>query len=204
MEEKPGHRHTILFIPHSLNRICRNLMVLDIVIWVTWWFAPYGARAFAPPNDRYLMLAGVFFLVLILFFFMIRNWGYVQAYSDHVKVVVPFYHIKIPYRYIDNVRMTEFRRLFDYKELSWANKRFLQPYFKDTVATLHLKKYPQSYTVLRFFLPHYLFIPHETGFLFLIKDYLRFNTEVDSRLVAYRDKALAKATRKSAFIFDEE
>jgi hypothetical protein len=203
MDERPGQRHTILFIPHSINRIWRTFMLLDIVIWATWWFAPYGASAFAPPNDRYLLLAGVFFFVIVLFFFMIRNWGYVQAYPNYVKVVVPFYNLKISYRFIESVRMTEFRRLFVYKELSWGNKRFLRPYFKETVATLHLKKYPQSYTVLRFFLPHYLFIPHEMGFLFLIRDYLRFNTEVDSRLVAYRDKALAKATRKNAFIFDE-
>lgn len=61
MDEKPGKRHTILFIPHSINRILRNLLVLDIVIWVTWWFAPYGALSFAPPNDNYMLLAGVFF-----------------------------------------------------------------------------------------------------------------------------------------------
>jgi hypothetical protein len=174
MDERPGQRHTILFIPHSINRIWRTFMLLDIVIWATWWFAPYGASAFAPPNDRYLLLAGVFFFVIVLFFFMIRNWGYVQAYPNYVKVVVPFYNLKISYRFIESVRMTEFRRLFVYKELSWGNKRFLRPYFKETVATL-----------------------------FLIRDYLRFNTEVDSRLVAYRDKALAKATRKNAFIFDE-
>jgi hypothetical protein len=204
MAKKPGFRHTILFIPHSMNRIWRTLMLLDVVIWVTWWFAPYGARVFTPPNDRYLLLAGTFILVLILFFFMIRNWGYVQAHTTYVKVVVPFYQLNIPYKYIEGVRMTEFRRLFDYSEMSWVDKRFLRPYFRETVATLHLKKFPKSYTVLKFFLPNYLFIPHEVGFLFLIKNYLMFNTEVDSRLVAYRDRAHAKATKTKAFIFDEE
>jgi len=201
MSGRRGFRHTILFIPHSMNRIWRNLLLLDVVIWVTWWFAPYGARAFAPPNDRYLVIFGSIILVLIVFFFMIRNWGYVQANPDHVKIIVPFYQLKIPYKNIEHVRMTEFRRLFNYKELSWADKRFLQPYFKETVATLHLKKFPKPYVIIRIFLPRYLFIPHEEGFLFLVKDYLMLNTEVDSHLIEYRDRQ--DAEKMNAFILDE-
>jgi hypothetical protein len=94
MDEKPGFRHSILFIPHSINRIWRNLLLLDIVIWVSWWFAPYGARIFAPPNDIYLFILGIFVLFVIWFFFLIRHWGYVQALTTHVKVVVPFFHLK--------------------------------------------------------------------------------------------------------------
>jgi len=192
MDERPGFKHAILFIPHSINRIWRNLLLLDIVIWVSWWFAPYGAAIFAPPNDIYLMSFGMFVLLLILFLVMIRNWGYVQALPTHVKIVVPFFQLRIPYKYIDNVRMMEFRQLFNYRELNWADKRFLQPYFRETVATLHLKKFPKPFYLLRIFIPNYLFLPHETGFLFLIEDYLRFNNEVDSRLVAYRDRRRAK------------
>jgi hypothetical protein len=202
MDERPGTKHAILFIPHSINRIWRNLMLLDLVIWVSWWFAPYGAPIFAPPNDKYLMILGVFVIVLILFFVMIRNWGYVQALPTHVKVAVPFFHLKIPYKYVDNVRMTEFRQLFNYRELNWADKRFLQPYFRETVATLHLKKFPKPFYILRIFIPKYLFLPHEAGFLFLIKDFLRLNTEVDSRLAAYRDRRRAKVAATNAFNTD--
>ncbi len=200
MDDRPGFKHPILFIPHSINRIWRNLLLLDIVIWISWWFAPYGAPVFMPPNDIYLMYSGVFGLVLILFFLMIRNWGYVQALPTHVKVAVPFYHLKIPYKYVDNVRMIEFRQLFNYRELNWADKRFLQPYFRETVATLHLRKFPTSFYILRIFIPRYLFLPHEAGFLFLIKDYLRFNTEVDSRLVAYRDRRRVNAADSKGFV----
>jgi hypothetical protein len=198
MDERPGTKHAILFIPHSINRIWRNLLLLDIVIWVSWWFAPYGAVFFMPPNDIYLMYFGVFGLVLILFLVMIRNWGYVQALPTCVKVAMPFFHLKIPYKYVDNVRMMEFRQLFDYRELNWSDKRFLQPYFRETVATLHLKKFPKPFFILRIFVPNYLFLPQETGFLFLIEDYLGFNTEVDSRLVAYRDRRRAKIAATKA------
>lgn len=197
MDDGPGTKHAIFFIPHSINRIWRNLLLLDIVIWVSWWFAPYGAAFFAPPNDIYLMYFGMLVLMLILFLVMIRNWGYVQALPTHVKVAVPFFHLKIPYKYIDNVRMIEFRQLFNYRELNWADKRFLQPYFRETVATLHLKKFPKPFYLLRVFIPNYLFLPYEAGFLFLIKDYLRFNTEVDSRLIAYQDRRRAKLAAKS-------
>jgi hypothetical protein len=184
--EKHGQKHRILFIPHSLNRLWRYLMFLDIVIWVVWWFAP-DDPIFAPPRDEYLFYAGIAVLILMLFFFLIRRWGYVQARYDHVRIVVPFYRLKIPYSRIKTVRMEEFRKLFKYRKLKWADKRFLKPYFWKTVATLHLDKYPKSIRVIRFFMPNHMILPKKAGFLFLLKDYMAFVTEVDSRLNVYRD-----------------
>lgn len=178
----PTLKHRIIFIPHSLNRVWRNLLLLDVVLWVTFWFAPYTNSFFSPPlRDLYLLYAAVLCLGLMLLFFLIRNWGSVQAREDHVRVVVPFYRLKIPYDLIKDVRMTEFRKIFDFKTLSWANKRFLRYYRKKVVATLHLKYYPKSLG-MRIFIPKYFFLPKEAGFLFLIKDYMTFNTQVDSRL----------------------
>lgn len=186
--ERPGKKHRILFISQSINRIWRNLLLIDIILWIVWWFAPYGNPIFAPPNDIYIMYAGVVVLLLMLFFFLIRKWGYVQAKAKHVLVVVPFFRLRIPYKHIESVRMTEFKKLFKYRGLSWANKRFLRPYFRKTVATLHLNGYPLPYSLIRFFLPTHMILPRDTGFIFPIKDFLKFNTEVDSRLTIQRDQ----------------
>lgn len=184
--EKPGKKHKLLFIPHSINRIWRNLLLLDIVLFVLWWFAPYGDIFFGPDWDNYAYLyPGIVVLILMLFFLMIRNWGYIQARPNHVLIRIPFFRVKVPYNIINHVRMTEFRTLFTYRNLNWADKRFLRPYFKNTVATLHLKRYPKGSGILRTF-ASYLFLPNEPGFLFLIRDYVGFNTEVDSRMGAQK------------------
>lgn len=180
--EKPGKKHKLMFIPHSINRIWRNLLLLDIVLFVLWWFAPYGDVFFGPDWDNYVYLyPGIVVLILMLFFLLIRNWGSIQARPTHVLITIPFFRLKVPYDIINHVRMTEFRSLFTYRDLNWADKRFLRPYFKGTVATLHLRKYPGLSGVLRLFTP-YLFLPDEPGFLFLIRDFVGFNNEVDSRM----------------------
>lgn len=196
----PAPKHRILFIPHTLNRVWRNLLLLDVVLWVTFWFAPYTNSFFSPPlNDLYLMYAAVVCLGLMLLFFSIRHWGSVQAREDHVRVVVPFYRLKIPYDLINDVRMTEFRKIFDFKTLSWANKRFLRYYRKKVVATLHLKHYPNAFG-MKIFIPRYFFLPKEPGFLFLIKDYMAFNTQVDTRLNLREDSFTARQERQESAV----
>ncbi len=194
--EKPGKKHKLLFIPHSINRIWRNLLLLVIVLFVLWWFAPYGDIFFGPDWDNYVYLyPGIFFTLLMIFFILIRNWGSIQARPKHVIIQIPFFRIKVPYDIINNVRMTEFKSLFTYRDLNWADKRFLRPYFKNTVATLYLKRYPKGVGILRIFAP-YLFLSNETGFLFLIRDFVGFNTEVDSRMGAQK---MAASPREEAF-----
>lgn len=193
-KNKPASKHKILFVPHSLNRIWRNLLLLDIVLWAVWWIAPYGHSILRPPNDIFLIYAGLLVLVLMVIMFLIRNQGYVQAHDEFIKIVLPWYRLQIPYDDVSTVRMTEFKKLFTYKDLNWSDKRFLRPYFKSTVTTLHLKKYPKPFGNLKAFFPHYFFIPKDVGFLFLVKDFMMLTTEIDSRMNAYKDVHISVPT----------
>lgn len=185
---KPGKKHRIIFITHSMNRIWRNLLFAEIIIWIVWWAAPYSGSFFEPPNDRYLEYAGYVFLGLFLLAFLLRRRAFVQARESDVLLQVPFFRLKIPYKDVVNVRMASFREIFRDIDLNWASRRFLKPYFKETVATLHLRRFPIASGLLRVFIPNYLFLPRGTGLLLLIKDYIGFNTELDSRLNLFRDQ----------------
>lgn len=178
-----GTKHRIIFIRHSLNRVWRNLLVFDIVLWGLWWVAPYIDGAFfRPPYDVYLMLAGWLLMVLVVVALLLRNSAYVQARAKYVLLKLPFFGVKIPYENIEAVRMVLYKNIFEKKGLSWANKRFMRPYKPKTMVTLNLNKYPGSQFLLRLFVPGYMFLPDEKGFLVHTKYYLDFNTEVDSRL----------------------
>ncbi len=188
---KSGIKHPLIFIKHSMNRIWRNLMFADLILWIAWWAAPYTPGPFAPPNDFYLMFGGIMLLFVMLIFFLMRRLGYVQARQDYVLLSLPLYKLKIPYKNIENVRMALFGDTIKSEDLKWSDRRFLRPYRNDTISVLFLKSYPKAEGLLRLMIPRYLFIPKEKGFIFLLKDFLIFNTEVDSRLNAARGMAAA-------------
>lgn len=185
---KAGEKHVIIFVRHSLTRLYRHLLIDSLLVWGLWWAAAYVPGPFRPPNDKYLAWAGTALLILMLFVFLIRQRGFVQARSNHVLLALPFFRLKIPYTNIENMRMSQFRDLYDQSKLSWSQKRFLTPYMIHTVSVIHLHNYPVSEGLLRFFLPSYIFLPKEKGrgFVIFTEQYLAFNTEVDSRLNEYK------------------
>lgn len=186
---KPGKKHRIIFISHSLKRVWRNLLFADLVLWIIWWVAPYfDSPYFLPPNDQYLALGALILLFFMFLAFFLRSRGFIQARDGHILLRVPLFRLKIPYTHVENVRMASFREIYRGVDLNWASRRFLKPYFNETVATLMLKSFPISSGFLRIFIPSYLFLPKGTGFLVLIKDYIGFNTEVDSRLNEARNQ----------------
>ncbi|MEN8240704.1 MAG: hypothetical protein ABFS17_02190 [Chloroflexota bacterium] len=185
---KPGKKHKNLFVTHSMNRIWRRLLVASILIWAAWWAAPYAGSFLRPPFDLYLEYAGLASLGLTLLAFLMRNRGFIQARGKFVHLRGVLFRIRIPYERIDNVRMAVFREVYRGVKLSWAQRRFFKKHYKETVATLILDKYPRPRFLLRILLPSYVFLPRGDGFLVLVKDYVLFNTEVDSRLDASRDQ----------------
>lgn len=185
---KPGARHIIIFVRHSLTRLFRYLLLATLIIWVIWWTAPYSPGPFRPPNDKYLAWAGTGLFILMMLVFLVRHRGFVQARSNHVLLALPLFRLKIPYTNIENMRMAQFKDLYEQKKLSWSQKRFLTPYMIHTVSVIHLHNFPVSEGLLRFFLPSYIFLPKEKGrgFVIFTDQYLEFNTEVDSRLNEYK------------------
>jgi len=197
-KSQSGEKHTLIFVRHSLTRLFRNLLFATVIIWGVWWVAPYFPGPFSPPNDQYLFWGGVGLAALTIFVFFIRRRGFVQARSTHILIAMPFFRLKVPYTNIENVRMDQFKDLYEKEKMSWAQKRFLSPYFAQTISTIHLHNFPVSEGLLRFFLPDYIFIPRDKGrgFVMYIRHYLEFNTEVDSRLNEYRAVGMTRPISK--------
>lgn len=185
---KPGKKHQNLFVTHSMNRICRKMGAASILIWTAWWMAPYAGTFFRPPFDLYLENAGYALLGITLLTFLLRKRGFVQARGRFVRLGGVLFRVRIPYEQIENVRMAVFREVYRGVKLSWAERRFFKKHYKETVATLIVTKYPVPLFLMRILLPGYVFLPRGTGFLVLVKDFVGFNTEVDSRLDSSRDQ----------------
>lgn len=199
-----GKKHGLTFVRHSFTRLFRNLLFATLIIWVIWWIAPYTPGPFRPPNDKYLFWAGTIFAVTTLLVFLMRRRGFVQARSNHILLALPLFRLRIPYSHIENVKMTQFKKIYAREKMSWSEKRFLTPYFTQTVSTIHLHKFPVAEWLLRFFLPAYIFLPKSKGKGFVIhtKFYLEFNTEVDSRLNVARAGGIAQPPPEDDVEFD--
>lgn len=201
---QPGEKHVIIFVRHSLTRLFRNLLFATLIFWIVWWIAPYTPGPFRPPHDKYLYWAGTGLGITTIIVFLLRRRGFVQARSNHILLALPFFRLKIPYSNIENVRMVRFKDLYDREKLSWAQKRFLSPYFHQTVSTINLHNFPVAEGLLRFFLPSYIFKPRDKGrgFVMYIKHYLEFNTEVDSRLNEFRAVGMTRPIKKDEPAYD--
>ena len=200
-----GKKHRIIFIRHSLNRVWRNLIVSDLILWGLWWAAPYiDATPFRPPNDYYLLIGGWVLLVFVILALLLRNMAFIQVRAKHILLALPLARIRIPYENVEGVRMVLYKNLYEKKGLSWANQRFMRPYRQKTMVTLHLNKFPMSEFFLKLFLPNYMFLPDEKGFLIYVKYYLEFNTEVDSRLNEARSFSADQPTRQTVTKDEEE
>ncbi|MBN2045080.1 MAG: hypothetical protein JW757_08685 [Anaerolineales bacterium] len=183
-----GKKFRIIFVRHSLTRIFRNLLFATVMVLILWWVAPYTPGFFRPPNDIYFLWAAVLFMVLMIFSLFFRNGSFVQARPQHLVIKVPFMRLRIPYDLVENVRMVVFKDLYDKKKMTWAQRRFLNPYLPRTVVRINLNKYPISPLLIQLFMPNYLILPADKGkgFVIYTKQYLELSTEIDSRLNAAR------------------
>ena len=195
-KSKPGRKHRILFVRHRYNRLWRVMLLADIIIWILWWGVAYIDSYFSPPNDIYLMYFGLGLFVLMLVVFFMRNRGFVQAKTTYVLLALPLFRIRIPYTQIENVRLVLYKDIYEKIKLSGATKRFMRPYQNQTMTAIVLNEYPVPPWMLHSFLPKYLFLPTEKGFIVYIQHYLDFNTEVDSHLNQARGETAVQPTRK--------
>ena len=190
-KRKHGRKHRLLFYKHSMDRIWRSLLLLDFILWISWWFAPY-IPAFQPPKDWPLEFGGFAILLMLLIVFYMRNNSFVQARDDYLLIKVPLYRLKIPYSFCETVRTAEMRRVLSGAKLTPGDRRFLKPYRGDTtVLMLILRVYPKSMGILRIFFPRYMFLTDQQGFLLLIKHWIDFSTEFDSRINMARGEGYA-------------
>lgn len=180
-----GKKHRLLYYRHTMVRLWRVAIMADIVLWLSWWFLGMNLSIWL--ND-FLWYGAVVVLVIAVFSRLARNMGYVQPKGDHLLLATPFLRLKIAYRRIVSARPMEFVQLFSPRKMSWADKRFAEPYFKKTILALILNGYPIPPAVLRLFFPKFIFHPKEkAGFVLVVPDWMALSTEIDSFQGTWRD-----------------
>lgn len=179
--KKQGERHPLLLYRRTMDRVWQSTLVLGLLLLAAYFYALLNKTALMNISSDVLLLVGaIVALVLCAFALAARFMAYVQVFADHLGVVTPFLRINISYRRVRSIHPVLMQQLFPPRGLKWAQRRFLEPFNGKTVVVVELKNYPMSPSMLKLFLPAAMFSPQATGLVFVVPDWMKFSTELDS------------------------
>ena len=179
-KQKLGKRHRLLLFRSAWNRLWQSMLWIGLLMAGLWVVLAYLAPAVDPVYDTILFVGGVVLLVLALLAFLVRGLCYVQAHSDHVRLVTPLLQVKISYRRIRGIHSSELQDIFPPKSVGMAVRDLLEPFYGTSAVILELNGYPVSRVLLRMLLPPPMLLPKGTGFVLVVKDWMALSTELDT------------------------
>ena len=176
-----GTKFPLVVYQHLLNRWWTPMIALGLGMFgiaYGQYMEPLGP--FLPMRWIPLVVIGVLAIIVGIFFLIIRQIAYVQAFPGYLKFVTPFLRLNISYKRIHKTTTVEMRQLFPPKSMSGWMRDIFSPLASQTALVIELKGYPISPVILRMFLSRFFFkdkIPH---FVILVKDWMKFSSELDS------------------------
>jgi hypothetical protein len=195
---KAGRRYHLVIYSHMLNRWWPATLTLSLALFAVAWGVSRTPEGQAQP---YLVtatagLGGVVF-IFTLFLFIIRKIAYVQALPTYMRLVTPFLRINISYKRFRGSTTTEMRALFPPKSMSGWRRDIIAPLSSMTAIVINLNGYPVPAFFLRWFLSPFFFKDKTPHLVILVKDWLRFSTELESMRLGKRGKTKARPRKNS-------
>ena len=181
MGRRGGTKFPLIVYQHLLGRWWTGLVAIGIAMFglaYTEYIQPLGK--FLPWRWQLPAAVGVLAIFAGLFLLVIRRFAYIQAFPDHLKIVTPFMRVNISYKRLQRTTTTEMRQLFPRKSMSGWIWDIFEPLASRTAMVIELKGYPISPTVLRMFLSRFFFKDKTPHFVILVKDWIRFSSELES------------------------
>ena len=182
-----GNRHKLVIYSHTVDpwwRLLLSIGVVQAITAVCLGYIPYFQPARQANNipDITLLLMGVsavFCLLMAFFLATIRNFAYVQPWSDHLRLVTPFLRLKISYRRIHQAVSVQFERLYPppYKR---SQRNFCRRLGGYTAIVIVMQAFPLSRFALRMFLSPYFFPDQTPRLALLVPDWIKFSNELES------------------------
>lgn len=176
-----GKRYPLLVYEHILNRWWPATFTLSAVLAGLWWLTipELGAENSLWSRFGLLALASIAFL-LTLFIFLTRKAAYVRPYPKYLRLSTPFFRLNISYKRLRKTSTAEMHALFPPSKFSAWTRENMSPLMSKTAIVLELNDYPMSRTVLRFFLSSFFFKDKSPNLVILVKDWMKFSTELES------------------------
>jgi hypothetical protein len=178
---RAGHKYPLIVYRHMLNRWWPPMIAIGLGMFAlaySEYIDPIGR--FLPERWQLFAAIGGLSILIGLFFWVLRFFAYVQPYPNYLKLVTPFVRLNISYKRIKKTTATEMRHLFSYKSMSGWIRDIFSPLANQTAVIVDLSGYPISPVLLRLFLSRFFFKDKTPHFVILVKDWMRFSSELDS------------------------
>jgi MFS family permease len=176
-----GHKYPLIVYQHMLNRWWPALMAIGLGMFAL-AYSEYIDPMAQFVSWRWQLFAGIGVLAILIgiFFLILRHLAYVQPFPEYLKLVTPFMRLNISYKRIRKTTTTEMHYLFPFKGLSGWMQDIFEPLAGKTAMVIDLNGYPISPVMLRFFLSRFFFKDKTPHLVILVKDWMRFSSELES------------------------
>ena len=176
-----GHKFPLIVYQHLLNRWWTPMFAIGLVMFAL-AYGEYTHPIYRFIPWRWQLFAGIGVLAIFIgiFFLVIRQIAYIQAFPGYIKLVTPFMRLNISYKRLHKTTTTEMRLLFPPKSMSGWMRNIFVPLASQTAIILELKAYPIPPAILRMFLSRFFFKDKTPHFVILVKDWMGLSSEIDS------------------------
>lgn len=176
-----GTKFPLIVYKHFLNRWWTPMFAMGLGLFaLAYWQYTEPLGPFLPSRWLPFVATGVLAILIGVFFLIIRLIAYVQPFPTYLKFVTPFLRFNISYKRIHKTVTTEMRLLFPPKSMSGWMRDIFAPLASQTAVIIELKGYPISPGILRLFLSRFFFKDKTPHLVILVKDWMKFTTELDS------------------------
>jgi hypothetical protein len=190
-----GRKYPLLVYKRMLGRWWTAVFAIGLVLvlyvgllWGAEWYFLNASQNPLPHLDQtgglVLLVVGILAMGFGLFLLTIRNFAYLQMHDNHLRLVTPFLRLNISYKRIHHLASAEMSALFPPKKLSSWRREMLGPLLGRTANVVHLSQYPIARFWLPLFLSPFFFFDKTPHFVFLVEDWMRFSSELDSARVS--------------------
>jgi len=176
-----GTKFPLVVYQHLLNRWWTPMIAMGLGMFgiaYGQYMEPLGP--FLPMRWMPLVVIGVLAILVGIFFLIIRQIAYVQAFPGYLKLVTPFLRLNISYKRIHKTTTTEMRQLFPPKSMSGWMRDIFAPLASQTALIIELKSFPISPIILKMFLSRFFFKDKTPHFVILVNDWMKLSSELDS------------------------
>ena len=178
---RAGHKYPLIVYRHMVSRWWTPMIAIGLGMFAlaySEYIDPVGRLL--PWRWQLFAAIGGLSIFIGIFFWIIRYFAYVQPYPTYLKLVTPFMRINISYKRIQRTTATEMRHLFSLKSMSGWVRDIFSPLANNTAVVIDLNGYPVSPVLLRLFLSRFFFKDKTPHFVILVKDWMRFSSELES------------------------
>lgn len=193
-----GRRYSLVMYTHMLDRWWPAVFTLGLsILGLAWAVYDWG---FEEWRWQTLASVGGFILLVSLFLLTIRKSAYVQLFNDYLRLVTPFLRINISYKRVRRTSSASMGSLFPPNSISNWRRGIIEPLAKMTANVIELNGYPINQTVLKLFLSPFFFKDKTPHFVILVKDWMRFSSDLESLRAGGGDSAPQQKPRDHSIL----